>query len=210
MKDDNEVLVVVHNPSGKSRHWAEIQTAYSSYAVQIWCPHSQKFYDISKNVTYLRKIHRANDGTQSTDYKLGIPFAYPLEPNQVYYIKLVQMCGSSSVCDWKPTTDEEDTKPSRAATLEFIKSEKAPLKFKFQKNYYSEKGDIEETLEQAFSVNVGYYRADNGSDGYGDGHSNDASGAYLFKPQKEYRYLLQYGSTTVKMIDQQYSKASET
>lgn len=47
-KNDQEVLVVVHNPSGKvNKQFVEIQVPSSGYAVSVWCSKSKEFYDIS-------------------------------------------------------------------------------------------------------------------------------------------------------------------
>jgi hypothetical protein len=85
LKDKKDVLVVVHNPSGKvNKQFVEIQVPRSAYAVKVWCSKSKKFYDITSQSSFLRQFHRDNDGTNSTDYKLIVP--YHLYPNQVGYI----------------------------------------------------------------------------------------------------------------------------
>jgi len=86
-KDERDVLVAVHNPSARfTDNNLEIQVPSSAYAVQAYCPHTKQFYDISSNCSFLRQHHRLNDGTDTLDYKLLIP--YKLFPNQIGYVKL--------------------------------------------------------------------------------------------------------------------------
>jgi hypothetical protein len=48
LKDNKEVLIIVHNPSTKvNKQFAEIQVPSSAYGVSVWCPKSKQFYDIS-------------------------------------------------------------------------------------------------------------------------------------------------------------------
>lgn len=196
LKDEKEVLVVVHNPSGKvNKQFVEIQVPDSSYSVQAWCPHSKKFYDITAKTSFMRQFHRNNDGTNTTDYKIVLP--YYLAPNQVGYIKLEKMC-AEEVAEREKVEVNPEKKSN--VSLEFIDTGAAPLKFRFKKSFISKKDNSSQTLDQTFGVNVGFYAASNGSDNYEDG-CNSPGGAYLFKPARDQEYQFQYAQRGVKLID---------
>lgn len=103
-KNEQNVLVAVHNPSSKFTENVEIQVPSSAYAVQVFCLKTKQFYDITSNCSYLRQHHRLNDGTDTVDYKLLIP--YKLFPNQIGYVKLHQMC-DAEVADMKKEEKSE-------------------------------------------------------------------------------------------------------
>lgn len=92
----------------------------------------------------MRQYHRLNEGNDTVDYKLLIP--YKLMPNQVGYVKLHQMCGEEIANMKKEESDEVNAKDSKFnASLELIGGDKAPIKFKFTKNYTD--GNMTQTLE---------------------------------------------------------------
>jgi len=199
LKDEKEVLVVVHNPSLKvNKHYVEIQVPDSSYSVEAWCPHSKKFYDVTSKSSFMRQFHRNNDGTNMTDFKLMLPYYLP--PNQIGYIKLEKMCAE----DMAKKENAEKKYPKQSnVSLEYIESTGAP-KFRFKNTFFSRKDNSTHTLDQTFQVNVGFYAASSGHDDYKDG-SNCPGGAYLFKPARYQEFQYQYGQRTVKLIDHQHS-----
>lgn len=93
-------------------------------------------------------------------------------------------------------------------SLEYIENNTAPLRFKFKKNYTSLNDSSVHTLEQTFAVNIGFYASSNGTDKYVNG-SNSADGAYLFKPARYQEFQYQYAQRSVKLIDHQYSQATD-
>ena len=89
LKDESEVLVLVHNPSATFRDdQVEIQVATKDYDVQVWCPKTKHFYNMTSMSSFMRQHHRHNNGDSSLDYKLLVPFK--LFPNEIGYIKLLK------------------------------------------------------------------------------------------------------------------------
>lgn len=188
-KNAQDVLIAVHNPSSKFTYEPiEIQVPNSAYAVQVYCMKTKQFYDITSKCSTMRQHHRLNDGNETVDYKLLIP--YKLFPNQVGYVKLHQMC-DEEIADMKKLEEvaemikkEKGETKDKAnkfnASLDVIESDTVPLKFKFTKNYTD--GNSTHTLEQTFGVNLGFYAASDGHDKYNG--SNAPGGAYLFKPSR--------------------------
>lgn len=153
----------------------------------------------------MRQYHRLNDGNDTVDYKLLIP--YKLFPNQIGYVKLHQT-SDEEIAEMEKQEKSETMEQANKfnSSLEFIESDTVPLKFKFFKNYTDENST--HTLEQTFGVNIGFYAASDGHDKYNG--SNSPGGAYLFKPSRYNQTQFQYAETTVKKLDYQYSAATET
>lgn len=135
-KDEQELVVVVHNPSAKfTDSPVKIQVPSNAYSVQVWNPKTKHFYNITEQCSFMRQHHRFNNGTQTLDYNLHVPFK--LFPNQVGYIKLQKLSGvEKSESEKASNGNQKTTSASKFnASLELIQSDKAPIRFRFTKNY---------------------------------------------------------------------------
>jgi len=146
----------------------------------IWRSDTKEWKDISDKVSPLKKIHRSNKGYVTIDWNLDIQFPNPLQPNHIYYLKFVKNCYSY---DCPPVDDGRDKilfRSNKDVTLEYVKTDSTPIKFRFTKVG---------KFEQTFGVSIDYYRSSSGD--YFDkqgGRSNRPAGAYLYKSDHNTMY----------------------
>lgn len=119
-------------------------------------------------------------------------FPYELMGNQVGYVKLHQNRTAEPA---DPDTEVPLDPRMPEGRLELRnRNGTGPIRFSYSRIQHQP--HWKQLFQEDFAVNVGYYQAadntDHGPDHYFD-TSNDAEGAYLFKPDRHKRYQLQYG-----------------
>lgn len=163
----------------------KIQLPSDDYSAEVWSFENKAFVQVHTDI--LRQEHFNDAGEQTAaDYEMYLPYA--LQANQVGYIRISK--------ESRPKQPENaDQKANVDLTL--LDSSPQNLIFELTRN----------TIKQAFSFNLQYYAASQGNDGY-DHSSNDAEGAYLFKPDRHQRWQHPFAQVESKKVvqDLQYIK----